>query len=152
MIDRFLEARRLVVLPTDDQIVEKALAPAVKYALNKQQEAARRQEDRERYEKDREAWIAAHGSPRLKRSAERGYKHDGAYKEERLEAEFPGFVASLGKDIEVGEVFNPTEAALDVETEVLEQVAAADSDGLGVRLVWVTLPSGGDWREGNTSS
>jgi hypothetical protein len=124
-------------IESDRDVVEHAIRPAaakIREELNRRQHKARG--DRE-YEEERKQWIAQHGSQRLKLAAARGYRHDGAYRDERLGDDLPGFVGSLGKKPEIREVINPTDKALQVETEVLERIARGDIGELEARLVWV---------------
>ena len=95
-------------------------------------------EAHEAYERERAQWIAQYGSERLRVAADRGYKHDGIYRDERLARDFPEFVGSLGKRIEVGEVVNPTAEAVELESEALERVDALGLEDVKVRIVWVT--------------
>lgn len=93
-------------------------------------------EQRARYEECRARWITKHGSPRLRRAAERGYKHDGIYRDERLEIELPGFVGSLGRKPNVRELVNPSADALELEAEALARAEALGISGEQVRLVY----------------
>jgi hypothetical protein len=120
-----------------DQIVTDS--DLVRYAMHDQAKKIKHAwEAHETYEHARAQWIAEHGSKRLKLAAERGYKHDGIYRDERLAQDFPEFVGSLGKRIEVGEVVNPTAEAVQLESETLERVTALSLEGVKVRIVWVT--------------
>jgi hypothetical protein len=92
------------------------------------------------YEQGREAWIDEHGSDRLKRAVERGYKHDGICRDERMATELPGFI-SFAKKRNVREIMNPSEEALEIEREVLELVERNGMTDVSVRLVWVPAES-----------
>jgi hypothetical protein len=54
-----------------------------------------------------------------------------------LAEELPSFVA-LGKQDEVKELLNPTEEALELESEVLQHIVDRELGDLEVKLVWVT--------------
>lgn len=124
--------------PTDARLVEKCLVPSAEGArlqhLGNTQEARAK----EAYEAERERWIAEHGSNRLKLAAQRGYRHDGLYRDERLAAELPGFIGFIGQRSEVKDVINPSEEALALETEALERVVEIGLDVL-VKLVFVKV-------------
>jgi hypothetical protein len=98
----------------------------------------RKQQKREAYEQARAAWIGAHGSRRLRLAQEREYRHDGLYRDERLAAELPGFRGDLGRKVEVKEIINPSEEALDLEQQVLETVAEL-KPAVKVRLVFLKI-------------
>jgi hypothetical protein len=127
-------------------------ADVVSLALRHAAVAVRRGEDerraracaRERYEHERARWIVEHGSQRLRLAAERGYKHDVLYREERLATELPGFLTGLPKRSEVREIINPSEQALTLETETTERLAALGAQGTKVKLVYVRIGSGDD--------
>lgn len=67
------------------------------------------------YEAARAAWIEKHGSRRLKLAAERGYMHDGIYRDERLAAELPDCTHLVKPNIKT--IVNPSEEALDLEDD-----------------------------------
>jgi hypothetical protein len=124
----------------DEDVVAGAIKPAVEKLRAERSQHREKAERDLAYSRDRERWIAEHGSTRLKRAASREYRHDGAYRDERLESEIPGFVGSLGKDVEIREVLNPSADALDAEAEVFDQVKAHKMADVGIRLVWVVAP------------
>jgi hypothetical protein len=120
----------------DADILQFAIRPAAKVARDQRTAAESDKAAREAYEADRAAWIAEAGSKRLRVAAQRGYRHDGLYRDERLAAELPGFVGRLGRHTEVKEIINPSEAALDLETEVIRQTKTLGLN-VSVRLVFV---------------
>lgn len=88
------------------------------------------------YEDEKRGWMDTYGSTRLKLAAERGYKHDGIYRDERAAQELPGFVA-LPK-AKPREVINPTAEAIELETQTMERVSRLTLvQGITVRIVWV---------------
>jgi hypothetical protein len=133
---------------SDAQFVETEIAPAVARIQQKQQAAAQQRAASEKYESERAAWIEKSGSPRLRLAAARGYKHDGIYRDERLERELPGFVALPLKGLSVGEVINPTGAALVAESEVLRWVDDLKMPDVEVRLAWVRTGYSSDHVDG----
>jgi len=122
---------------TDAELVRNTVAAAVEMT---EQEHATDQAKADRqgeYQAERQRWIAQHASRRLRLAAERGYRHDGLYRDERLAEELPSFVA-LGKQDEVKELLNPTEEALELESDVLQHIVDRELGDLEVKLVWVT--------------
>lgn len=90
------------------------------------------------YEAERAAWIERHGSRRLRLAAERGYKHDGIYRDERLATDLPDYRTL--RNVKTGELVNPTEEALEAEGVALDA-------GHEARLVWVKDTEDGDQGE-----
>lgn len=90
------------------------------------------------YEGEKTRWMASYGSQRLKLAAERGYKHDGIYRDERAAQELPGFLA-LAK-AKAKECINPTAEAIEFETDVMSRVASLTPvHSIVVRIVWLDL-------------
>lgn len=79
-----------------------------------------------------EAWVAAHGSARLKRIVAEGFLADsaGVLRDERLAAERPGW-SWLSKAARPQRIINPTDAALDL------LAAARASAGAEAALGWL---------------
>ena len=132
----------------DAKKVEDLLAVSVRNALSDHATEMKTQEEADRYENCRSKWIVKHGSSRLKRAAERGYKHDGIYRDERLSVELPDFVGSLGRKPNVRELVNPSEQALEIEAEVLARTEALGIDDVQVRLVYARPDQDSDWYDG----
>jgi len=133
---------------SDEEKVDTLLDMAVVNTLSDIAGETKKATEAEHYDECRAKWIAKHGSSRLKRAAERGYRHDGIYRDERLKVELPEFVGSLGRKPTFRELVNPSEAALEIEAEVL-----ARAEGLGisddqVRLVFAQLSFDTEWVDG----
>lgn len=122
--------------PTDKQIVKLALIPSAGGAQRHHEGQLAEKKVKTDYVTDRDAWIAEFGSNRLRLAAQRGYRHDGLYRDERLAAELPGFIGNIGRRAEVKEIVNPSEDALELETEVLKQIKRQGLE-VKVRLVWM---------------
>lgn len=101
-----------------------------------------------RYEECRSKWIARHGSQRLRRAAARGYRHDGIYRDERLSAELPDFVGSIGRKPDIRDLVNPSADALELEAEVLARAEALGIADDQIKLVYARPSSDSDWLEG----
>lgn len=80
------------------------------------------------------AWIAEHGSSRLKKAEAAGYKNQRTYIEERVGLEFPDFKADFDNRACWDVKSNPSENALDIE-------AGLTAKGLDVVIVWLTHPT-----------
>jgi hypothetical protein len=133
---------------SDERKVEALLKMAVGNMLSDVRGEQAKRKAAERYEQHRASWIAKHGSQRLKRAAARGYRHDGIYRDERLQLELPGFAGSLGRKPTIRELVNPSEQALELEAKVL---ARADALGIGednIRLVFARTDQDSDWAAG----
>lgn len=106
------DARRAEI----ERIVEAALQdadPAIR-AL------AERLSDEQRADQEREAWIRAHGSRRLKRMLEEGIEHRATYRDERIAMERPDWRYKLDVPGRAEEPRNPPEAAFDLLDEARE--------------------------------
>ncbi len=92
-------------------------------------------------DKERDAWIAAHGSERLRLALRMGLadKSVGVYRDERLAAELPGGGWVWVKESEISEAFNPSLAALHALDAAKGSLPAAE-------LVKVRIQDEG-WRE-----
>ena len=86
-----LKASRQVL--TDAQLLSAVVQPAAKVAGSRYEVEQAAERERQRYEGERIGWILVNGSKRLKLAAQRGYRHDGIYRDERMAEELPGFVA-----------------------------------------------------------
>lgn len=133
---------------TDADKVDALLKMALSNAKSDVAGAQKKVEEAERYEDCRTRWISRHGSARLKRAAERGYKHDGIYRDERLAVELPDFVGSLGRKPEIRELINPSGEALEVESEVLARAEGLGISDQQVRLVFAQPGVDSDWADG----
>jgi hypothetical protein len=133
---------------SDERKVEILVQVAVKNMLSDVAGDTAQKMQVERYEKCRADWIREHGSQRLKRAAARAYRHDGIYRDERLERELPGFVGSLGRKPTIRELVNPSEDALEVEERALARAVALGIDESKLRLVYVQTGSESDWSDG----
>ncbi|MTD47286.1 hypothetical protein GKE82_24075 [Conexibacter sp. W3-3-2] len=99
------------------------------------------------YAEERDAWIHAHGSPRLRAAHAGDYKLDLIYRQERLAREgLDGMLLSLGRRAKIREALNPSAAALDLEQLVRDWAhkptttrAAQDPAGPEVRIVWAAV-------------
>jgi hypothetical protein len=98
---------------------------------------AQQQARLKKYELDRAAWINVSGSQQLRRAAVREYRHDGIYRDERLAAELPGFVANVGRKPNIRDLINPSADALELEDQVLAQARLLSIADDQVRLVWL---------------
>jgi hypothetical protein len=132
----------------DERKVRDLLRMAVTNALNDVRVEQAKLEATERYEHCRANWIAKHGSQRLKRAAARGYRHDGIYRDERLTLELPDFVGSLGRKPTVRELVNPSEHALELESQTLARAEALGIPEDKVRLVFAQPGQDSDWADG----
>jgi hypothetical protein len=132
----------------DERKVQDLLEMAVSNALSDIRVEDAKQEAVRRYEQCRASWIAKHGSQRLKRAAARGYRHDGIYRDERLELELPDFVGSLGRKPTIRELVNPSERALERESQVLALAEAIGIPDDKVRLVFAQPGQDSDWADG----
>jgi hypothetical protein len=94
-------------------------------------------------DKDRDEWIASHGSERLQLALRLGMadKSVGVYRDERLAVDLPGWQWA-NRDTKISEAINPSLAAL----RWLNTLRSAVQ---GIRLVKVQIPDGhgGEWRE-----
>lgn len=122
--------------PSDQEIVKRALRPSAEGAQRHHEGEMAQMKVKTDYETDRQSWIEEMGSNRLRLAAQRGYRHDGLYRDERLAAELPGFVGNIGRRAAVKEIVNPSEEALEAETETLKLVKRQGLD-VKVRLVWM---------------
>lgn len=89
-----------------------------------------KEEDLRRIQADREEWIAAHGSDRLRRMAEKEIEHRQTYLDERLAAERPGWHWNVW-DADTWPPANVPDAALDLLDEARE-----GHDGTVLLKVW----------------
>lgn len=126
--------------PTDRQLVDRAIKPSAEGARRHHEGELAEGRVKTDYETGRQRWIEEFGSNRLRLAARRGYRHDGLYRDERLAAELPGFVGNIGRRAEVKEIVNPSEDALELETEVLKLIKRQGLD-VKVRLVWMKADS-----------
>jgi len=88
--------------------------------------AAKREREKaaeKQYEVDREAWIHAHGSTRLRLLLEEGIKLDNTYRDERLRAERPGFVWYREICGKLGSVRDACETTLETLRRVRQTVS-----------------------------
>lgn len=126
-------------MKTDRQVSEYCVLTTARNVIEEHRRHAQQQKHDEDYKTARREWIEQFGSGRLKRAAQRGYKHDGLYVDERLAKELPGFISAIGKS-KIGEVINPTAEALELEEQTL-RLRGADGmwarDDDSVQLVWV---------------
>src|SRR5581483_2250467 len=106
---------------------------AEKERLARERAAERERAERERaeaeraYVADREAWIAEHGSSRLRRLVAEGIEHDAVYRDERLAMERPAWQWSrLDGNLPGAEPRNAPEEALDL----LDAARADDPDAV----------------------
>lgn len=132
----------------DERKIEEILKTAVANARSDARAGAKEREATERYERCRAQWIEKHGSQRLKRAAARGYRHDGIYRDERLQVELPGFVGSLGRKPTIRGLVNPSESALELEAEMLARCEALGIPPEQVRLVYAQPGDEVDWAGG----
>jgi hypothetical protein len=123
--------------PTDADFVTGAILPAARQLVERVREDEEREAADAAYVAERERWIAACGSERLKLAAARGYKHDAIYRDERLARELPGFVGTLPRNSQVREAINPSAEALEAESEVLAGIDSGNLNDADVRIVWV---------------
>lgn len=133
---------------TDQRKVDDLLRMDLANALNDAKVENSKREATERYEQCRANWITKHGSQRLKRAAARGYRHDGIYRDERLKLELPDFVGSLGRKPTIRELVNPSERALELESQVLARAEALGIPDDKVRLVFAQPGQDSDWADG----
>jgi hypothetical protein len=132
----------------DERKVDHLLDQAVKNVLSDARGEQAEREEAQRYEKCRANWITKHGSQRLQRAAARGYRHDGIYRDERLRLELPDFMGSLGRKPTIRELVNPSERALEVESQVLARAEALGIPEDKVRLLFVQPGQDSDWIDG----
>ena len=76
---------------------------------------------RAKEEQERRDWIAAHGSPRLRRLVKENIEHKAVYRDERLAADRPGWMWA-DKDDDFEEARNAPEAALDLIDKARETI------------------------------
>lgn len=132
---------------SDAERVEAILKPHIENAIAEARTRERDRQAAQHYERCRARWIGKHGSPRLRRAAERGYRHDGIYRDERLAIDLPGFVSALGRKSKIRELVNPSGEALEIEEETLARTETLGIDDGQVRLVFVAA-EGAPWNEG----
>lgn len=87
-------------------------------------------------EAEKAAWIAAHGSARLKRAHAAGYDCGRLYLRERAAVEYPGFTLDYENAAAWKRRACPSERALNIETETRAAHPEADE----VYIVWMTAP------------
>lgn len=124
--------------PTDDPTV---VARAVLEQLATEDESQVDTQEQAAFAADRDAWIEAHGSPRLRLANTRGYAISKTYLEERARVDLPEFWVDTGSRASWKERANPTEAALNLETAVDEHLAEYEGYAAGKTgslIVWVT--------------
>jgi hypothetical protein len=104
--------------------------------IQKEDDAKAKQEKEERdaaekaAEDERRAWIAEHGSERLKLMADAGYEYRRTYEEERAALEFPGY--SLSPDnYDRDDRANPS-------LEALKELKRLEALGIEAEINWVT--------------
>ncbi len=83
-----------------------------------------------KWEADRAAWVAEHGSTRLQKALIAGYEVNKLYVTERAAAEYPDFILDYSEKADWGERIAPTETALDLET-------ALKANGVKASIVWL---------------
>lgn len=132
----------------DERKVRDLVRMAVTNALNDVHVEQAKREAAERYEQCRANWIAKHGSQRLKRAAARDYRHDGIYRDERLEVELTDFIGWLGRKPAIRELVNPSERALELEAQALARAEALGVPEDKVRLVFAQPGQDSDWGDG----
>lgn len=81
---------------------------------------------------DRDTWIRAHGSDRLKKCLDLGLidKCAGVYRDERLAHDFPGWIVDCDETAEESEIRNPSIEAL----AVLEEARKISADAMLVKV------------------
>lgn len=117
-IEAMPEYRRLKAEAEAQEAAKKAEREAAAKAETEAAEAAKAAAKAER-----EAWIRAHGSPRLRRCLEEGIAHAGIYRDERLAAERPGWNWDTEGTNE--DPINPPEAAFAMLDEARKTAPAA---------------------------
>lgn len=104
--------------------------------IRKEADAKAKQEKEERdaaekvAEDERRAWIAEHGSERLKLMADAGYEYRMTYEEERVALEFPGY-SLMPEDYDLDDRANPSLEAL----KELKRLKALDIEA---EIRWIT--------------
>lgn len=93
---------------------------------------------REDFVREMGEWTETHGSPRLKRAIERGYRATGIYVEERARQELPDFLFDGDRLAVFREALNPSAAALDLETATIARLSDHARAASSVRIVWLT--------------
>lgn len=96
----------------------------------------------EQFDGQREAWIADHGSERLKAAARRGYKVNHTYAVERAAMEYPRFWVDTSTESEIRERTDPSIKALKLEDAVRAWMStrSLDADGTEPKIVWLVEP------------
>lgn len=140
-VDRLADVRHDRRWLSDSDIVAFGLRGAADRALSAHEQREATARAREQYERDRTSWISTQGSKRLRLAAERGYKHDGLYRDERLADELPGFITALPKRSEVKGIINPSELALDLESRALKALTSLGATQAQVKLLYVRIDS-----------
>lgn len=91
--------------------------------------------EKARREAERDAWVAAHGSTRLRKALAGGYPCQRLYVVERAEQELPGYTVDFRDVAAWEERANPTESALDEA----DRVKAAGLDISEAVVRWLTV-------------
>lgn len=105
---------RTVYYAVQDRFKERERAVAeAKRADEVRKEAARTQ-----HEQERAAWVAQHGSPRLRKCLDQGYDCQRLYAIERAAIEYPGYILDYNDAARWKDRSGPSEAALDEAARV----------------------------------
>lgn len=99
----------------------------------KAEEEARRQAEIEKELKERETWIAEHGSDHLKRACAAGHDCSRLYLTERAANEYPDAILDYNEHADYSSRSCPSIAALDLRDKLLKEHPNAQ-----VEIVWVT--------------
>lgn len=130
--------------PTEDPVefiegAERWMAEATGNLTEHEAAERLRSENAALFQREKDEWIQAHGSSRLRRANERDYKVNRLYARERADREFPAFWLETGGDARWGERTDPSDRSLDLEDMVREELASRGQQ-LDVRIVWLTSP------------
>lgn len=108
-------------------------------ASSEESEEARRRRRVADFDAERDAWIEANGSDRLKLARSRNYKITSTYVTERGRVELPQCWVDTAGKASYRERVDPSMRALETETRFRHWIAV---NGLGLepRIVWLTAP------------
>jgi len=119
--------------PENHRRKEQAKLEVIKLLLEREEQEAKDLAVRERRKAEKQAWIAQHGSDRLRKAVELGYDCQRLYVTERVQSELPEFEIDFKDTADWCTRSCPSEEALNIVLECRNQ-------GFDAKVVWLTDP------------